>query len=273
MKVPKIQILALLGAALSAQSLFAAIIEDFQFNDPPNVAIDTAINSANPGNAWLSQNASGAQSVTNGSGSFRINKQTVTGQVGNTLDIANITSGKVWLVAEIAGWVYTATPSGTSERVRFAFLDNDPPAAGSSTITADVQIDRIPATGNLTITTDAGGGTPGTQSSGADFGLIRNTPLTLVVEVDADNDKYTVSYKDGANPFVSLPTGILGERTAGVSREARSVRFAFTGQFGDTGEFFDVDRIYVTTTNPIPEPASAAIVGIACTMILGWRRR
>jgi hypothetical protein len=58
-------------------------------------------------------------------------------------------------VAEISGWLFTETPSSTSERVRFGFLDNDPPAAGSSTITAQMQIDRLP-NNNLTITGDAG---------------------------------------------------------------------------------------------------------------------
>jgi hypothetical protein len=273
MKALRIASLALLGAALLARFASAAIIEDFPFNEPANSPITGAVNSANPGNAWLSQNTA-VESFSNGSGSFRINKTSVAGQVGNTLDIANITSGKVWLVAEIAGWAYTATPSATSERVRFGFLDNDPPAAGSSTISAEMQIDRLASNNNLTFTTDAGGtGSTATQTSSADWGISRNTPLTLVMEIDADTDKFTASYKDGANPWVSLPTGNLGERTAGVAREARSVRFAFTGNFGDTGEFFDVDRIYVTTTNPIPEPASVALLGVSCVAAAGWRRR
>ena len=206
-----------------------------------------------------------AEAFSNGSGSFRINKQTATGQVGNTLEMTNITSGKVWLVADIAGWNYTATASSPSERVRFGFLDNDPPAAGSSTITAEMQIDRLPS-GNLTVTGDAGGtGSTATVTSSADFGLSRSTPLQLILEVDADVDTYTISYKDGANPIVSLAAGNLGERSAGVKREARSVRFAYTGTFNEPGgsEFFDVERIYVTTTNPIPEPTCLALLGIA----------
>jgi hypothetical protein len=272
MKALRIASLALLGAVSLARISSAAIIEDFQFNEPLSSPITSAVNSANAGNAWLSQNTA-VESTSNGSGAFRIQKSSVTGQVGNTLEMTNITSGKVWLVAEIAGWNYTATPSATSERVRFGFLDNDPPAAGSSTITAEMQIDRLPS-GNLTVTGDAGGtGSTATVTSSADFGLVRTTPLQLVLEVDADADTYTISYKDGASPYVSLTTGNLGERSAGIDREARSVRFAFTGTFGEAGEFFDVDRLYVTTTNPIPEPSGFVLLGMTCTVAAGWRRR
>lgn len=272
MKIRKFALLTLSALALCAHSASAAIIEDFQFNDPSGTVITGAANSVNAANLWLSQN-NAVESATTGSGSFRIQKNTVTGQVSNTLEMSNITSGKVWLVAEIAGWLYTATPSATSERVRFGFLDNDPPAAGSSTITAQMQIDRLPS-GNLTVTGDAGGtGSTATVTSSVDFGLSRTTPLTLVLEVDADTDKYTISYKDGASPFVSLSTGNLGERSVGVLREARSVRFAFTGQFGDVGEYFDVNRIYVTTTNPIPEPAAIVLLGFAGIGFIGRRRR
>jgi hypothetical protein len=271
MKMRLIALLTLTAAALFSHGAAAAVIEDFRFGDANGTVITGAANSVNASNLWLSQN-NAVESAVN-SGSFRIQKNTVTGQVGNTLEMANITSGKVWLVAEIAGWLYTATPSSTSERVRFGFLDNDPPAAGSSTITAEMQIDRLPS-GNLTVTGDAGGtGSTATVASSADFGLSRNTPLLLVLEVDADTDKYTISYKDGASPLVSLPTGNLGERSASVLREARSVRFAFTGQFGDVGEFFDVDRIYVTTTNPIPEPTCLTLVGIAALGVFGRRQR
>lgn len=239
----------------------AGIIEDFRFGDANGTVITGAANSANAGNNWLSQNTA-VESAVN-SGSFRINKSSVAGQIGNTLDIANVTSGKVWLVAEIAGWFYTGTPSATSERVRFGFLDNDPPVAGSSTITAEMQIDRLP-NNNLTITGDAGGtGSTATIPAGPDFAQSRNTPLTLVLEIDADADKYSIYYKDGAAPFAALGVGNLGERSALVMREARSLRFAFTGTFGESGEFFDVDRIYVTNESPIPEPASLVLLGLA----------
>ena len=270
MKIRCLAFLALLGAALTTDNSIAAIIQDFQFSE--SGAITGAVNSASPGNNFLAQSTSAEYSM-NGAGAFHIVKGTPTGQVGNTFDIANVTSGKVWLVAEISGWLFTETPSSTSERVRFGFLDNDPPAAGSSTIAAQMQIDRLP-NNNLTITGDAGGtnATP-TITGGPDLSRTRNTPLTLVLGIDADADTYTISYKDGASPFTTLGTGNLGERSMGTLREARSVRFAFTGQFNDTDEFFDVDRIYVTDTNPIPEPAAVLLLCVAATLGLVLRRR
>ena len=261
--------------ALVAAGARAAILEDFPFNDANGAVITAAANSANAGNAWLSQNTAINAGVQ--SGSFRIQKggegTPVTGQVSNSLDIANVSTGKIWLVADIAGWSYTDTPSSPSERVRFAFLDNDPPAAGSSTITAEMQIDRLP-NNNLTITGDSGGtGSTATMTSTADFSRTRSTPLKLALEVDATTDTWRISYRDGAGPWIALPTvGNLGERSAGVLREARSVRFAFTGTYSEAGEFVDVDRIYVTNTTPIPEPASLLLAACAAGLVRLRRR-
>lgn len=255
-----------LAGALGAQSTArAGIIEDFQFNDANGTLLGSAANSANAGNNWLT-----AATVINASvqsGSYRIQKggeaTPVGGQISNTLETANVTTGKIWLVADIAGWLYTATPSATSERVRFFFLDNDPVAVGSSTITAGINIDRLP-NNNLTITGEAGGtGSTATITGGPDMSLLRVTPLKLVLEVDADADTYKISYKDGLLPFVTIGTGNLGERSAGIKREPRSGRFAFTGSYNDTGEFVDVDRIYITNVNPVPEPSVFVLAGIA----------
>ena len=145
MNTRHIAFLTTFAIALYSLTRKAAIIEDFQFSEASGTVITSAANSANARQIhFLSQNTATAQSAMNGAGSFRINKQTVTGQVGNTFDIANVSTGKVWLVADIAGWLYTATASPTLERVRFAFLDNtDPVAANSSAITAEMNIDRL----------------------------------------------------------------------------------------------------------------------------------
>jgi hypothetical protein len=150
---------------------------------------------------------------------------------------------------------------------------NDPPAAGSSVITAQMNIDRLPS-GNLTITGDAGGtGSTATVTSTADLTRTRSTPLRLILEINKTLNTYTIRYKDGANPLVSLPTGNLGERSVGVIREPRSVRFAFTGTFSEAGESVDVDRIQVTTTDPIPEPTAAALLTVAACGLAAFRRR
>ena len=196
---------------LAGATLEAAIVEDFQFSDPNGTAITAATNSANAGNAWLSQNTAINASVQ--SGVFRIQKggegAPVTGQVSNALNIANVTTGKVWLVADISGWNYTPTASTPSERIRFGFLDNnDPPAAGSSTITAEMTIDRG-SNNDLILSGEALG--TGSTNIAADqsLALFRELPLSIVLELDKVLDQYSVYYKDGAAPYALLGTADL----------------------------------------------------------------
>ena len=82
---------------------------------------------------------------------------------------------------------------------------------------------------------------------------MRSTPLTLVLELDKTLDQYSVYYKDGtAEPFTPLGTANLGASTLNPGdRDGNSIRFAFTGLFNDPGEFFDVNRMYVTDTSPL----------------------
>jgi hypothetical protein len=262
------------AAALMGSSSQAAILEDFRFSDANGTAITAAVNSANAGNNFLSQNTAINASVQ--SQSFRIQKggegTPVTGQVGNTFDMANVASGKVWLVADIAGWNYTATASSPAERVRFGFLDNtDPVAANSSTISAEMNIDRV---GNDLQLNGMALGTGSTNiATTLGLALVRSTPLTIVLELDKNLDRYSVYYHDGAGPFALLGTGDLGASTLNAGdRDANSVRFAFTGTFSEAGEFVDIDRIYVTNDNPIPEPTALALV-VAAAACGRMRRR
>ena len=59
-------------ALAAAAPVSAALLEDFQFNDPFGTVITGAANSANPGNAWLSQNTAINAGVQGGL--FRIQK-------------------------------------------------------------------------------------------------------------------------------------------------------------------------------------------------------
>ena len=77
----------------------------------------------------------------------------------------------------------------------------------------------------------------------------------MVLELDKILDKYSVYYKDNTDPYQLLGTAELGASTLNPGdRDGNSIRFAPTGAFNDTGEFFDVNRIYLTDTSPIGGP-------------------
>jgi hypothetical protein len=278
MKRQIIACLVLAGALFAGGAVRAGIIEDFPFSDDNGTVITAADNVANPGNNWLSQNTAINAGVLNGS--FRIQKggeaTPVTGQVGNTLDIANITSGKAWLVAHLAGWSYTATASSPSERVRFGFLDNDPPTAGGSTITAEATIDR----GGGALQLNGGAlGVGSTNVAGSyNLPLVQSNPFKIALELDKTANTYTVHYKDGSNPWATLGSGIVGDDNSsapasGTLRIGGSIRFAFTGSYNAAGEFVDVDRIYVTNMNPVPEATCLVLASLAAVGWLVGRRR
>ena len=78
--------------------------------------------------------------------------------------------------------------------------------------------------------------------------LQQNNQLTVVLQLDKTVNQYSVYYKDGNNPFA-----LLGTAETSSTRNGNSIRFGFTGTFGDASEYFDVDRIYLTDTSPITD--------------------
>jgi hypothetical protein len=227
----------------------ATILEDFQFNEPDDTSLEDTENSANPSNLWTVDTTDTVDSFVL-DGKFRIQKQATTALASNYIDIDNITNSKAWLVAEIAGWNFTATAAG--EDVRFAFLDNDSDPPTGSTIAAQMRILRSATALELEGTALG----TGAQNLGSTYALplMQTDPFTMVLELDKTTDRYSVYYKDGADPFAILGTQVLGAKIGNSDiREGNSVRFGFTGAFGDVGEFFDIDRIYLTDTNPITD--------------------
>ncbi|MGD9634017.1 MAG: PEP-CTERM sorting domain-containing protein, partial [Pirellulales bacterium] len=230
----------------------AAVLEDFTFSDANGTTLDAATNSINAANHWV-VTGTGSGELTNSAvlnGSFRLQK-TTTNQSSNFLDVANIASGKAWLVAESPGWLFTSTASSPSEEVRFAFLDNDNPPTFGSTITAQMRIIRS-GSGLSFVGTGALGTGATDVAGGYSLPLQKTTPFTMVLELDKELDQYSVYYKDDTNPFQLLGTANLGLSTLNTGdRDGNSIRFAPTGAFNDTGEFFDLSRVYLTNTNPI----------------------
>jgi hypothetical protein len=242
---------AAIALAVSVPSTHAAVLEEFTFSEPNDTPLDVAANSVNPANTWILGGASfDPSAVLNGN--YRITKA-ATNLATAHIDMANVTTGKVWLVAEIAGWNYTSTASSPSEEVRFAFLDNDNSPPSGSTITAQMQINRSGA-GLALVGNALGTGSTNIAGSYA-LPLVRSTPFQMTLELDKNLDQYSVYYKDDTNPYQLLGTANLGAKLTNPAddRDGNSIRFAPTGAFNDTGEFFDINRIYLTNTSPIGE--------------------
>ena len=111
-------------------------------------------------------------------------------------------------------------------------------------LTAQFEIERNAATNVIQLVGNRAGG-------GADIGDTlnlthnRTTPFTVALEIDEQNNSYTVYYKDNTNPFVTLGTAAHDS-----TRDGNSLRMVANNNFGGTGEFFDIDRIYLTDTDP-----------------------
>ena len=253
---PCVIVAAAMTAAISPAR--AVILEDFPFSDSNGTTLDAAANTINIANTWQLGGESWDPSVVN-NGAYRITK-TSTNLATAHIDMANVTTGKVWLVAEIAGWNYTATASSPSEQVRFAFLDNDNAPPSGSTITAQMDIRR--SGGGLALVGIGALGTGATNITGQySLPLVQTNPFTMVLELDKDADQYSVYYKDGGGSFAAIGApGLLGASTLNPGdRDGNSIRFASTGAFNDVGEFFDVSRIYLTDTSPIGEVEPSAL--------------
>ncbi len=227
----------------------AAILEDFPFSDVNGSTLGEVDNAAHLDNRWTEETALMTPSaVANPPGVFRIQKANDS-FARNYLDIDNISTGRAWLVAEVAGWSFSSLPGAPDfdpselEDIRFDFLNNDGNAIGGSTVTAGARIARNAAGGIdlLGVALGAGTGIAPTPLS-----LNQTEPLQIVLELDKDNDTYQVYFKDGGNPFVSIGAGNVDP-----TRAANSIRFGINNNFSGTGEFVDVDRIYLTDVSPI----------------------
>jgi hypothetical protein len=239
----------------------AAILEEFLFNETLGTTLDETINSINPANTWV-VDPDITDTATNGQGSLRIRSGT-TNLESNYLDIANITTGKAWLVVEMAGWSFntdTTNPAnfdpGNLEQVRFAFLNNDNSPPSGSTLTGQFQIERTAAGGVQLIGNSAGTGS--SPIAGA-YPLTndRSTPFTVALEVDVTDTEqtYSVYYKDGA----AAAFAPLGSGNIAPGRDANSIRFAISDNFSGDGEFFDINRVYLTDVDPLGSLAATTL--------------
>jgi hypothetical protein len=247
-------LLALAFLVCGTGSISAAVLEDFQFNDANGTTLANVANAGTgTGNVWNEDTADmDNSSVQNGV--FRIQKSSAITPDGfgtNYLDIANVTTGKVWLVAEMAGWHFasgTTDPndfnSAQLEEIRFDFLNNDGDSQGGNTVTAEVEIERVAAGGIVIRGTALGTGAG--PIAAQNLSLTQSDPFTVVLALDKTNNNYEILTKNGNGPFSTLN----GPAAIDSTRSGNSIRFVANNSFAGAGEFFDISRLYLTDTDP-----------------------
>ena len=263
---------------LFATSVFAIDLESFEFSDADDTPLTSAVNTANPGNFWFyDEEATTPGDETTGdtstvqSGNYQIitDSAFATGLDSRYLDIANVSSGTIYLSATFSDWNFSAYDGSTAEQVRFTFLDDDTGTSGS-TVTAQMQIRRNTTTGSMELFGDAIG-TSGSFdiANTVDLPDTQTGPFTMVLAVDEDSDSFEVFYKDGANPSQSLGLGGISR-----SRDVNSIRMV-TNNFGVENflpfvitEEANLDRVVVSDTNPLSDLITLEVDRVTGAMTL-----
>ncbi len=236
-------------------------LELFEFNDPNGTELSGALNSVTS-HMWTTSETDGSSDMLPSdvqSGSYRVIKDFL-GLGENWLQIDNVTTGKVFLVARMSNWAFKqALPDDPAEEIRFGFLNEDTGTSGN-TITAEMQIRRT-SEGTIELAGRALGTGASLISDTAPLATDQTVPFTAVLEADFDTDTYKVFYKDGSNP-----SQVLGQGAMAPTRTANSVRFAANNNFGSTNfypefidEQFNIDRIAVSDSNPLTDLVEVVI--------------
>lgn len=162
-----------------------------------------------------------------------------------------------YLVAEIKGWNLKGKTLG--EQVRFGFTSQ----SENNYQTAAMRLQRT-ADDQVTLTGIAFGDGSGPIATGTTFPAHQDRPVTLVLALDKvkgnpdegeSGGEYQVFYRiDGEPSFHSLgPAGKLRR-----ARNGNEVHLRTAGLLGAEGEYFDIDRIYYTTSNPVDSVGESA---------------
>jgi hypothetical protein len=249
-------IVGVCGTWLAGAPAAAALLADFEFNEPLGTTLEHATNSASPTSRWsVSENL---LPTFTSAGTLRIQKVN-DAFAPNYLQIVNVDSGQAWLVAELAGWSLSSLVGprefDTTQRedLRLGFLNDDTGTHGTAT-TAAFEFRRR-GDGSFVLV--------GTQSSTqageniaevASLPLNQNTQFTVVLQLDKDRDRYAVYYRSEGEPF-----HVLGTAPVDPARDGNSLRLAVNNSWGGTGEFISIDRIYVSDTSPVTDVATLTL--------------
>lgn len=224
----------------------AEILHDWRFNDRAGSALSGAQNRERAFAKW---DGNLADSIVTGDGLFRIRRNG--GPTSRRLDInAPEDTDEIFYVVEIDRWNMGAFV-GDRPEISFDFI-NAPASARSSQVTAGMKL-ALHEDNRVTLQAVAGGlAAPGGQSSPevAIFPPAMGRKIVLVTSYSKSRNQYVVHLRADGGDWFEFFRGT----TSGV-RDAQSLRLRVNGDFNGRGRnFFDIERIYVSTVFPPDTP-------------------
>lgn len=246
------------ACAAMVSSLSAAILHEFNFDEPGGTLLTDTVNTGLSSDTW---HEAVPHAVTTGTGNLRV----TAGDSFNTrVNVGDIQGAEfIYFVTEFSSW--SLSESG-SVSIRLSLMNNILPDT-SSQISAEARF-RMNA-GQIEMQAQALSGSFGGESSAYEpvFPVVLNDPLTVMVAYSKANHEYGVYFQSGDDPWEEFFFG-----STATNRDAGSMRLVFGGITGD--DFIDIDRIYMSTVNPIPEPQTyALLIGFGALGLVLLRRR
>lgn len=228
---------------LSLSSLYATKpLYEWNFEEFNGTELSKAKNTGSVDGKWSDDFS---ESYSDGNGNYLIGR--MPGETSNVfIEIDPITSssvpGRVWLILEVAGWNFAGETANETLRIGFADKEHD----RRPSVAAQIRFGRTDAN-KVSITGEGFGDKAKRTEEVTAFVANQSEPVTFVLEVDKQKERFELHYRLGDGPYI-----FLGEGKMDPERNANFLRFGLSGHFGAEGEFLKIDRIAVTELNPIP---------------------
>jgi hypothetical protein len=220
----------------------AAVLHDWQFNDPAGTTMSAAVNQGVVGVAW---DGNLANSITTGTGVMRIRRNSTLTSRRADMGVT-VVAPQIHMVAEIAGWSMPVLSAGVVNELRWELL-NGTTLNASTQVTAAFRLFFL-ENGQVTLETGAGGTGSTRREAEPVFTNIQNEPVTLALSYNQVQQTYVVQYKIGSGSWTEFFRGDVAP-----DRSAVSFRFAVRGDFDGGGQnYFDFDRFVISTEFPPP---------------------
>lgn len=223
-----------LVALLSVPAVHASgLVADWQFNESRGTRLNALTESVS--GTQFNRSARGVR--TTGDGALRIRRDRPRGVYYHApLEIDN--TRPVWLVVDIRSWQLEGE---ANEILRFGLSQGIPRAEGY----VDIRLSRSDS--NRIMVEGRAHGHRSRVSPRPIFGNPQEGPASLVLEIQPDERRYRIHYREGDGPW-----SLLGSGRTHAERSANYLRLLIQNQFNDTPqEHFDVSRIRVTYDNPL----------------------